>query len=143
MSTPSTVTSAELNVLLNRGSGPRMIDVRTPAEFETGHIPGAYNVPLDLLREHRDTIATHLDDDVVLVCRSGQRAIAAEEVLRNAGLTIVRILDGGMNAWQSMGFATRRGSRRWDLKSQVRLVVGSLVLGSILRGIAAPARKAR
>ena len=53
MSTPSTVSSAELNELLILGSVPRMIDVRTPTEFETVHIPGAYNVPLDLLRDHR------------------------------------------------------------------------------------------
>ena len=52
---------------------PRLIDVRTPAEFETLHIPGSYNVPLHLLQEHRTELARHLDD-VVLVCRSGQRA---------------------------------------------------------------------
>jgi rhodanese-related sulfurtransferase len=141
MSTPSTVASAELNELLKRGSGPRMIDVRTPAEFETVPIPGAYNVPLDLLREHRDEIATHFDDDVVLVCRSGQRAIAAEEALRRAGLTNVRILDDGMTAWQSMGFETRRGTQRWDLESQVRLALFSLALGSVLRSVAAPKLK--
>jgi rhodanese-related sulfurtransferase len=49
---------------------PRILDVRTPAEFETAHIPGSYNVPLDLLREHRDELARHIDEDVVLVCRS-------------------------------------------------------------------------
>jgi rhodanese-related sulfurtransferase len=138
MYTPSTVTSAELNELLKRDSGPRMIDVRTPAEFETVHIPGAYNVPLDLLREHRDEIATHVDDDVVLVCRSGQRAGVAEEALRRAGQTNVRVLDGGMIAWQSEGFDTSHRTQRWDLKSQVRLAAGSLVLCSVLRSVAAP-----
>src|SRR5690349_23773982 len=38
-----------------------------------------YNVPLDLLREHRDEITKHLDEEVVLVCRSGQRAARSEE----------------------------------------------------------------
>lgn len=33
------------------GTDPRLIDVRTPAEYEAGHIPGAVNVPLDLLRD--------------------------------------------------------------------------------------------
>lgn len=141
MSTRSTVTSPELNELLKHGRAPRMIDVRTPAEFETVHIPGAYNVPLDLLREHRDEIAGHVADDIVLVCRSGQRASTAEEALRNAGLTNVRILDGGMTAWQNMGFDTRRGTQRWDLERQVRLVAGSLVLGSILGSLAAPKLK--
>jgi len=119
MYTPSTITSAELNDLLKRGSGPRMIDVRTPAEIESVHIPGAYDVPLDLLREHCDEIASHVDDDVELVCRSGQRS----EISHRA--------------------------QRWDLKSQVRLAAGSLVLGGALRSVAAQtlrwiaARKAR
>lgn len=141
MSTASTVTSPELNELLKRGSGPRMIDVRTPAEFETVHIPGAYNVPLDLLHERHDEIAGLIADGVVLVCRSGQRASTAEKALRNAGMTNVRILDGGITAWQSLGFDTRRGTQRWDLERQVRLVAGSVVLGSILGSIAAPKLK--
>ena len=38
----------------------RVLDVRTPAEFETLHIPGAYNVPLDTLREHRWELERHV-----------------------------------------------------------------------------------
>lgn len=87
MSISPSVDATELRELIESGSSPRLIDVRTPAEFETAHIPGAYNVPLGLLREHREEIAQHLDQDVVLICRSGQRATAAEESLRNAGLT--------------------------------------------------------
>jgi len=56
--------------LVETGSGPRLLDVRTPAESGTAHIPGAYDVPLDLLREHRDELLTHLDEDVVLVWKS-------------------------------------------------------------------------
>src|SRR5689334_23083613 len=74
MPTPATVHAAELRTLLNSAVPPRVIDVRTPGEFDTVHMPGTYNVPLDLLREHRDEILSHLDQDVVLVCRSGQRA---------------------------------------------------------------------
>jgi hypothetical protein len=44
------------------------------ANPQAGEDVAAYNVPLDLLREHREEIVKHLVDDVVLVCRSGQRA---------------------------------------------------------------------
>ena len=37
----------------------RVLDVRTPAEFETSHIPGAHNVPLDTLHEHREELERH------------------------------------------------------------------------------------
>jgi len=109
----------------------RVLDVRTPAEFETMHIPGAYNVPLDTLREHRDELRNHLDDDVVLVCRSGVRATQAEQALAGVGLPNLRVLDGGILAWEQAGGEVRRGRQRWELERQVRLVAGSMVLTSV------------
>jgi rhodanese-related sulfurtransferase len=70
MTAPAILNAAELRGLLGSPTPPRVIDVRTPGEFETVHISGAYNVPLDLLREHRDEIRAHLDEHVVLVCQS-------------------------------------------------------------------------
>jgi hypothetical protein len=96
---------------------------------------------LDLLRGHRDEIVRHLDRDVVLVCRSGQRAAQAEETLRQAGLVNVHVLDGGITAWEGKGHAVNRGIQRWDLERQVRLIAGSTVLLSILGSIAAPKLK--
>ncbi|HSK27620.1 MAG TPA: rhodanese-like domain-containing protein [Jiangellales bacterium] len=130
--------AASLRELLDAPGAPRVLDVRTPAEFETAHIPGAYNVPLDTLREHRTDLLTHLDEDVVLVCRSGQRAAQAEESLAAAGLPNLRVLDGGMLAWESHGAPVRRGRARWDLERQVRLVAGSLVLLAVLGSLLVP-----
>jgi rhodanese-related sulfurtransferase len=141
MSATASIDSTELRDLLHTPAPPRVVDIRTPAEFETAHIAGSYNVPLELLREHRDEIAKHLDEDVVLVCRSGRRAIEAEDSLRKAGLLKVHILDGGITAWQAKGFEVNRGIPRWDLERQVRLVAGSTVLLSILGSIAIPKLK--
>lgn len=141
MTAPAIIDSQNLSDLLGSAAPPRVLDVRTPGEFETAHIAGAYNVPLDLLREHRDEIIKHLDEDVVLVCRSGQRAGQAEETLRDAGLANVHILDGGITAWEAKGFAVNRGAQRWDLERQVRLVAGSIVFASILASVAAPKLK--
>ena len=141
MSAPATIDAQHLSDRLGSAVPPRVLDVRTPGEFQTAHIAGAYNVPLDLLREHRAEIVKHLDDDVVLVCRSGLRAAQAEETLRNAGLDNVHILDGGITAWEATGFGVNRGAQRWDLERQVRLVAGSIVLASILGSIAAPKLK--
>lgn len=139
--TPTTLDAATLRERLAGDGGPRVLDVRTPAEFETGHIPGAYNVPLDTLREHRDEIRRHLDTDVVLVCRSGQRARAAEQALAAAGLPNVHLLEGGMLAWEGSGGDVNRGRQRWDLERQVRLVAGSLVLAGVLGSVAVPGLK--
>ncbi|MGV0644154.1 rhodanese-like domain-containing protein [Mycolicibacterium sp. XJ2546] len=141
MTAPMTIDCQDLSQLLASDAPPRVLDVRTPGEFETAHIAGAYNVPLDLLREHRDEISRHLDQDVVLVCRSGQRAAQAEQTLRDAGLTNVHILAGGITAWEAKGFVVNRGAERWDLERQVRLVAGGLVVSSILGSVAVPRLK--
>jgi rhodanese-related sulfurtransferase len=139
------MTTAQMNLdpaglqdLLGSGLDVRVLDVRTPAEYETAHIPGSYNVPLDTLREHRDEIATHLDENVVLVCRSGQRATQAEKTLAAAGLPTVRVLAGGMLAWERCGADVVRGRTRWELERQVRLVAGTLVLLGVLASVVVP-----
>lgn len=135
---PALMNPARLQSLIASGRAPRMLDVRTPGEFGSSHIAGAYNVPLDVLREHRDEIRSHLDDEVVLVCQSGQRAAQAEETLRNAGLGNVHVLDGGMNAWEAGGFAVNRGAQRWPLERQVRFVAGLIVAISVLVAVWVP-----
>lgn len=145
MSAPTTdaITSAELRKQLESSAAPRIVDVRTPAEFETSHISGSYNVPLDVLDEHAREIAGLLDgdQDVVLVCRSGQRSTKAQTLLRNAGLTGGRVLENGITDWEGQGFAVDRGAQRWELERQVRLVAGSVVLSSVLGSVALPRLK--
>ncbi|MGJ3558781.1 rhodanese-like domain-containing protein [Streptomyces sp. INA 01156] len=88
-------------------------------------MPGSYNVPLGTLREHREELTRHLDTDVVLVCRSGQRAGQAERALAEAGLPGLTVLSGGMTAWEKSGAPTDYGQERWDMERQVRLAAGS------------------
>ncbi len=137
--TPSTLLSpAVLHRLVREGRAPRLLDVRTPGEFRTAHIAGSYNVPLHTLREHRAELLAHLDEEVVLVCRSGQRAREAERALADAGLPNLRVLEGGIVAWEGSGAPVERGPERWDMERQVRLVAGSVVLATGLIGIAVP-----
>ncbi|GAA2372684.1 rhodanese-like domain-containing protein [Dactylosporangium salmoneum] len=135
---PGTLPVDDLRHLMESGGTPRLIDVRTPGEFETAHIPSSCNIPLDLLREHGNELRAHLDEEVVLVCRSGQRASQADQVLAAAGLPNLRVLDGGTSAWQAAGGPVCRGRVRWDLERQVRLVAGSIVLVAVVLSVVAP-----
>ncbi|WP_225801227.1 rhodanese-like domain-containing protein [Streptomyces sp. NK15101] len=132
------LTPAALHRLVQEGRAPRLLDVRTPGEFRTAHIPGSYNVPLNTLREHRAELLAHLDEDVVLVCRSGQRAAQAEKALADGGLPNLRVLEGGIAAWEAAGAPVERGPERWDMERQVRLVAGSVVLATGLVGVFVP-----
>lgn len=120
------IPPAELAQLLRTRPETRLLDVRTPGEFEAEHIAGAYNVPLDLLGEHGAEIRAGVHAPVVLICRSGQRARKAEEALKAAGMTNLHVLDGGMNGWTAVGQPVRRGAPRMSLERQVRIAAGAL-----------------
>ncbi len=134
----SRISPAELRLLLETDPTTRIIDVRTGGEFQTVHIAGSYNVPLDDLDEHGATIAA-IDEPVVLVCQSGGRATKAESALAGMGMSNLHVLDGGISSWEQSGGDVRRGStQRWSLERQVRFVAGSIVFGSIVASAAVP-----
>ena len=138
---PTTLDAAQLRTWLERPDGPRLFDVRTPGEFAAAHVPGSYNVPLDLVTEHRRELAEQIDEDVVLVCRSGARAARAGDALSSTGLPHLHVLDGGIQAWEAAGGDLVRGDGTWDLERQVRLVAGGIVLAGVLASTVVPAAK--
>jgi len=111
-----------------------VIDVRSAAEFEAMHIRGSYNVPLPLLSEHTDELATRLGSRVVLVCQSGARAEQARQRLGKAGMEGAYVLTGGAPGFAAVGGDVVRGKNRWDLERQVRLTAGSLVVLGLAGG---------
>jgi rhodanese-related sulfurtransferase len=115
-----------------------IIDVRSPAEFETVHIEGAINVPLPLVEQHTERLAAALDRPAVIVCQSGVRAAQAHQRLAAAGVEHAQVLDGGMAAYIADGGDVVRGRARWSLERQVRLVAGTLVLTGLLAGLRIP-----
>ena len=135
------IDAAELRRLRATEEGIRILDVRTGGEFETAHIPGSYNVPLDTLAEHVDDLAD-VAHPVVLVCQSGGRATKAHEKLTGAGKATLHILEGGIASWQASGGDLVHGDTdRWAMDRQVRLVAGSLVAGAVLASAVLPKAK--
>ncbi len=74
-----------------------LIDVREPAEFRSGHIPGAVNIPLSQLGSKTDEIAK--DRNVYLYCRSGMRSKQAARLLSGRGYANLAHLQVGISAW--------------------------------------------
>lgn len=117
----------------------RLLDVRTAAEFETIHIPGAHHVPLDALAGYAHQLSAEAEVPLVLVCRSGQRARKAATVLKSAGLTRLHLLDGGVNGWVAAGLPVQRGRERISLERQVRIAAGALAAaGGLLAAFVNP-----
>jgi rhodanese-related sulfurtransferase len=80
-----------------------LIDVREPAEFAAGHLPGAVNLPRGLLEFQIESPPVSADRSRTLVvyCLSGGRAALAADSLQQLGFTQVHSLAGGIAAWRN------------------------------------------
>lgn len=97
------ITVHELNARLERGDDIAVLDVRQPAEWAAGHIPGAtFITGGDLPRRLDDAPDAPV---IATVCGSGYRSSVASSVLAAAGRTVVNVL-GGMTAWNNAGYPT-------------------------------------
>jgi rhodanese-related sulfurtransferase len=130
--TESHVDTTELRALVERRSDVTLLDVRSPGEFAGIHIDGSCNVPLDVLRHHGGEVVSRLDGPTAIVCAQGVRSLEAAKILAAAGAGDLRVLDGGLRAWQAAGGPVVRGKGKWAMDRQVRLVAGSLVLAGVL-----------
>lgn len=89
------VSGAEARALV--AGGGKLVDVRSPAEYKTAHLPGAINVPVESVARKLDAFGPK-DGAIVLYCASGSRSAHAKRVLTANGFTNVRNL-GPMSMW--------------------------------------------
>jgi rhodanese-related sulfurtransferase len=90
-----------------RDSGAFILDVREPEEWIESHIPGATLIPLGELASRVDEVPQ--DQEVVVVCRSGNRSQQGRDILLAAGFEQVTSMSGGINQWKAAGFETVSG----------------------------------
>jgi rhodanese-related sulfurtransferase len=76
------------------------IDVRQPEEYTAGHVPGAINVPHDQIEQYVEQIQDLRQQPVLIYCRSGRRAVLAEQTLAELGFTNLYHMQGDMLGWQ-------------------------------------------
>lgn len=85
----------------------QIVDVRRPAEYESGHVPGAVNVPLAVLGDRAGELDSSLATAVV--CQSGYRSSAATSILARHGFRDVVNVVGGTAAWLAADFPAETG----------------------------------
>ena len=107
------VVHMDVGTLAERlGSDVRLvvIDVRTPGEFQQGHVKGAVLVPLGTLKSTTAQLAEkYADREIALICRSGNRSLSGSVALKRAGFDKVFNVRGGMNAWGGGGLPVVSG----------------------------------
>lgn len=87
--------------------GAFLLDVRTVEEWNQEHIDGAVLIPLDQLSGRINELPA--DQDVLIICRSGNRSGQARDLLRAAGLKRTTSISGGINAWIAKGLPVVTG----------------------------------
>lgn len=102
---PLEVSVAE--AVAKQKAGAFILDVRQPEEWSEGHVAGATLIPLGELPARLSEVPK--DQEVVVVCHSGNRSAKGRDILRQAGFSQVTSMAGGMAQWQSDGYPTVSG----------------------------------
>ncbi|MFD4951390.1 rhodanese-like domain-containing protein [Streptomyces sp. NPDC058451] len=117
-----------------------VIDVRTPGEYASGHLPGALNIPLDRVGQALPEIRHAAErGEVLVVCASGGRSAKACVYLARQGVAAAT-LTGGTGAWAAAGHELHRPTAcetptGWSMERQVRFTAGTLVLLGLALGL--------
>ena len=106
----SEVSPSEATLLINRENGI-VLDVRSVAEFTSGHIPEARNIPAEKLGDRIEELAKFKDRPIIVHCQTGMRSGGACGELRKQGFARVFNLAGGVGAWQQAGLPLMKGNR--------------------------------
>ena len=88
-------------------AGAFILDVREPSEWNEAHIAGATLIPLGELASRVNELPR--DQEIVVVCRSGNRSAQARDLLLKDGFTQVTSMAGGLNQWKGAGYPTVNG----------------------------------
>jgi len=128
------ITVTELARALAGSQAPLVVDVRMPAEFRAAHLEPSISLPLNEIGRRRNELPR--DRELVLVCRTGARARLAAERLTDWRL---RVLEGGLAAWQEAGHPVVTGKAHMSLERQVRILAGAMACaGGVLAVAASP-----
>ena len=95
------ISPTKLDTMRKDGAArPQIIDVRTSAEWRSGHIAGAIHVPITEFGSRIDSLQLDGTRPIVAICRSAHRSIPAVRLLQQHGFRNACQLQGGMLAWR-------------------------------------------
>lgn len=87
---------------------PFLLDVRTPGEYQRGHIAGATLIPLQELQRRLGELSAYKNQDILVYCASGNRSTVASKILIDAGFKRIYNLATGIHGWVRAGLPLER-----------------------------------
>lgn len=126
----ATIGAAEAMSIVAAGDAARIIDVRTPLEHASAHIPGSSAIPLDQISNRSAEVKAVKAP--LLLCKGGARATKAADTLAACGLSDCQVIEGGIDGYIAAGGQVLRGKAHMSLERQVRIAAGILILVGVL-----------
>lgn len=96
------VTPEEMQNILHL-EDVQLIDVRTPEEYNEGHIKNSQNIDYKSPTFGEDILVLDKTKPVIVYCKSGKRSGNSSKILKKAGFVIVYDLEGGILEWKEQG----------------------------------------
>ncbi len=96
------VSVQEAKDLIDKKPDIVILDVRTVAEFNDGHIAGAINIPVEELSNRVSEL--NKGDELLVYCRTGNRSTTAVSILKEAGFTKIYHMHEGISVWIQEGY---------------------------------------
>lgn len=124
-----------VNVMAEASTGALLLDVRSPAEFRSGRVRGAVNLPLEKVTPDAvRALAGGSSSPVLLLCASGGRASIAAGKLKGSGLRTL-VVAGGTNSCRQAGLPIDKDAGGViSIERQVRIGAGSMVFAGVMLG---------
>ncbi len=104
LATVPQITVGDLKDLVETSPDLQIIDVRRPAEYQSGHAPKAITAPLGKLRETIPSLALDPLRATAVICAGGYRSSAATSILQDLGFADLLNVTGGTTAWIKAGY---------------------------------------
>src|SRR5438067_7869280 len=98
------ISVTELRGMIETRSNLQLVDVRRPAEYQSGHAPRAISAQLATLREKLSELNLRPTQPVAVICAGGFRSSAATSIMQQAGFTNLLNVTGGTKAWIDAGY---------------------------------------
>ncbi len=93
------LTAAQAAEMIERFD-PLVLDVRTPREFQAGHLPNAALLPVQMLQANIDRLAPYREREILIYCATGNRSTVAAKILLDGGFKQIANLRHGIADWQ-------------------------------------------
>ncbi len=91
-----------------QNKNPLILDVRTPAEYQAGHIKNSILIPVQVLSTEYKSILEYQGKSVLIYCRSGNRSVTASKILLENGFKPIYNLKGGIKSWIKNGYPVEK-----------------------------------